>query len=104
MLRDCALDWYMRLATNNPPRTKRMIADVKKLLINEFQNPSSDDQYMNEIIEIKKKPSEYVWEIDQRFKLLKRKLIYVMIDIKHRNLFLNSLLPHIKYPLRQQKF
>jgi hypothetical protein len=40
-LRDHALDWYMTLATNNPPGTTRTIVDIKKLLINEFQNPSS---------------------------------------------------------------
>jgi hypothetical protein len=58
----------MSLAINSPPGTTRMIADVKKLLINEFQKPSSEDQYMNEMIEIRQKPGESVWEIDQRFK------------------------------------
>jgi hypothetical protein len=27
-----------------------------------------------------------------------------MNDMHHGNLFVNSLLPHLKYPLRQQKF
>jgi hypothetical protein len=27
-----------------------------------------------------------------------------MTDMHHRHLFVNSLLPHLKYPLRQQKF
>jgi hypothetical protein len=27
-----------------------------------------------------------------------------MIDMQHRNLFVNSLLPHLKYPLRQHEF
>jgi hypothetical protein len=35
-LRDRALDWYMILATNNPPGKTRTIADIKKLLINKF--------------------------------------------------------------------
>jgi hypothetical protein len=47
MLRDHALDWYMILDVNSPPRVTKTIADVKKLLINEFQNSSSEDQYMN---------------------------------------------------------
>jgi hypothetical protein len=64
-LRDHALDWYMSLATSNPPGTTRMIANIKKLLINEFQNPSSEDRYMNKMIEIRQKPGESVWEIDQ---------------------------------------
>jgi hypothetical protein len=52
-LRDHALDWYMSLAANNPLRTTKMIGDIKKMLINEFHNPSSEDQYMNEMIEIR---------------------------------------------------
>jgi hypothetical protein len=43
MLRDRALDWYMRLVVNSPPGKTRMIANVKKLLINEFQKPTSED-------------------------------------------------------------
>jgi hypothetical protein len=66
-LRGRALDWYMRLAANSPPGTTRMIMDIKNLLINECQKPSSEDQYMNEMIEIIQKPGESVWEIDQRF-------------------------------------
>jgi hypothetical protein len=94
----------MSLAANSPPGTTRTIGDIKNLLINEFQKPSSEDQYMNEMIEIRQKPGESVWEIDQRFKRLKGKLKYVMTDMQHRHLFVNSLLPHLKYPLRQQKF
>jgi hypothetical protein len=63
-LRDRALYWYMSLATNNPPGTTRTIGDVKNLLINEFHKPSSEDQYMNEMIEIRQKPGKYVWEVD----------------------------------------
>jgi hypothetical protein len=58
----------MILAANSPPRTTRMTGDIKKLLINEFQKPSSKDKYMNEMIEIRQKPGEYVWDIDQIFK------------------------------------
>jgi hypothetical protein len=68
MLRDCALDWYMSLDTNSALGMTRTLVDIKKLLINEFQKPSSEDQYMNEMIKIRQKPRESVWEIDQRFK------------------------------------
>jgi hypothetical protein len=54
----------MRLGENSLPRTTRMIVDIKKLLINEFQKPSSEDQYMNEMIEIKHKIGESVWEFN----------------------------------------
>jgi hypothetical protein len=59
---------------------------------------------MNEIIKIRQKLGESVWEIAQRFKQLKGKLKYVMKDMQHRHLFFNSLLPHLKYPLRKHKF
>jgi hypothetical protein len=101
MLRDRMLDWYMSLYVNSPSGLTRMIADVKKLLINKFQKPNSKDQYMNEIIEIRKKTGESVWEIDHSFKRLKGKLRYSMNDMQHRHLFVNSLLSHFKYPLRQ---
>jgi hypothetical protein len=86
-LRDRTLDWYMSLATNSLPWTTIMIGDIKKLLINEFQKPSSEDQYMNEMIEIRQKPREFVWDIDQRFKRLKGKLKYVMKYMQHRHMF-----------------
>ena len=56
------------------------------------------------MIEIMKKPSDSIWEVDKRFKRLKGKSKYAMNDIQHRHLFVNSLLPHLKYPLRQKKF
>jgi hypothetical protein len=54
----------MSIATNNPPGTTRTIADIKKLLINGFLKLSSEDQYMNEMIEIRQKPGESIWKID----------------------------------------
>jgi hypothetical protein len=67
-------------------------------------SPGLEDQYMNEMIEIRRKPRKSMWEIDQRFKQLKGKIKYVMTDMHHMNLFVNSLLRNLKYPLRQQKF
>jgi hypothetical protein len=55
MLRDRALDWYMRLAANIPPGTTITVVDIKKLLINEFQKSISEDQYMDEMIETRQK-------------------------------------------------
>jgi hypothetical protein len=80
-LRDPALDWYMSLDANTAPGTTRKLEDIKKLLINEFQNLISEDPYMNEMIEIRHKLGESVWEIDQRFKRLKGKLKYLMNEM-----------------------
>jgi hypothetical protein len=103
-LRDYALDWYMSLDVNSPQGVTRTIVDVKKLLINEFQKPRSEDQCMNEMIEIKHKPCKSILEIDQRFNRLKGKLKYAITDMQHIHLFVNSLSPHLKYTLRQHKF
>ena len=61
MLRDHALDRYMSLDTNSAPGMMRTLADIKKLLINEFQKPRSEDQYMNEMIKIRQKLGKSVW-------------------------------------------
>jgi hypothetical protein len=58
----------MILDTNKAPGMTRTLEDIKKLLINDFHKPSSEDQYMNEMIEIRQKPGEFAWEIDHRFK------------------------------------
>jgi hypothetical protein len=46
----------MILIVKNTQGAPTTIADVKKALINEFQRPSSEGQFMNEMIEIKYKP------------------------------------------------
>jgi hypothetical protein len=55
-LRDSALDQYMILDANILPQTTITIGDIKNLLINEFQKPSLEDQYINEMIEFRQKP------------------------------------------------
>ena len=52
-LRNRTLEWYMSLDAKSAPGTTRKLTDIKKLLINEFQNSISEDQYMNEMIEIR---------------------------------------------------
>jgi hypothetical protein len=99
-LKDRVLYCYKSLDVNSPQGAPKTITEVKKLLVNEFQKPSSQDQYMNEMIEIGLKLGEYVWDIDQRFKCIKGKLKYSITDMQHSHLFVNSLLPHLKYPLK----
>jgi hypothetical protein len=94
----------MGLARNNLTGASTTIVEVKQQLINEFHNPISEDQFMNKMIEIKKKLRELVWEVDHKIKRLKGKLKSPINDMQHRHLFVNSLLRHLKYLLRQQKF
>jgi hypothetical protein len=65
------LDWYVGLAINNTKGTPKSVVDVKIQLINEFHKPSLEDQFMNEMRDIKHKPGESVWEADQNFKRIK---------------------------------
>jgi len=88
----------MGLVVNNPIGAPTTIIEVKRKLINEFQKPSSKDRFMNEMIEIKQKTRESVWEADHKFKRLKGKMKFTITDMQHRHLFVNSLLPHLKYP------
>jgi hypothetical protein len=81
--KDRAIDWYMGISTNNPTGKPTTVAYVKRQLINEFQKPSSKDQFMKEMTEIKQKPGELVWEVDQKFKRLKGKLKYTITDTHH---------------------
>jgi hypothetical protein len=74
--KDCTLDWYMGLVVNIPLGAPTIVKDVKKELINEFQRLSSEDKYMNEMIEIKQNLWDSIWEVYQKFKRLKGKLKY----------------------------
>jgi hypothetical protein len=58
----------MGLTVNNPTGAPITIPDVKKALINDFHKPSIEDQFMNNMIEIKQKLGESVWEVDQSSK------------------------------------
>jgi hypothetical protein len=102
--RDRALEWYIGLTINIPQGAPTTVAYVKKAIINEFQQPNSEDQFMNEMIGIKENIGESFSEFDQKFKILKGKLYYPIVDMKHRHIFVNSLLPHLKYLLRKKKF
>jgi hypothetical protein len=93
----------MILDTNNQLGTTITIADIKKMLINVFQKPSSEDRYMNEMIEIRQQPGESKWEIDQRFKILKRKLKYLMTDMQHRALVRQFTITTVKIPIMETK-
>jgi hypothetical protein len=50
----------MGLIVNNPTGSPTNITEVNRKLINEFQKPSSEDQFMNEMIDIKQKSGELV--------------------------------------------
>jgi hypothetical protein len=53
--------------------------------------------------EIKQKLDEHVWELVQRFKTLSYHLIFQIPYGQNTQWFIDALLPHIRFPLMQQK-
>jgi hypothetical protein len=72
-------------------------------LIAEFKKANSESQCITEIKEIKQKVVEPVWEFDQRFKTLTCRLTFQISDEQNKEWFIDALLPHIRFPLMQQK-
>ena len=60
------LNWFMKYS-NGKTRT---LAEVRAMLSSEFKKPKSKSQCITELKEIKQKPTESVWEFDQKFKTL----------------------------------
>jgi hypothetical protein len=56
-----------------------------------------------ELKEIKQKVAEPVWEFDQRFKTLIGRLNFHILDEQNKEWFITVMLPHIRFPLMQQK-
>lgn len=63
--RDRELTWYMKY--NQQERT---LGQIKTAMVKEFKKPKSESQCIIELKEIKQKPTEWVWEFDQKFKTL----------------------------------
>lgn len=47
--------------------------------------------------------SETTWDFDQRFKVLMGQVSFPILDAKHKEWFIATLLPHIRIPLTLQK-
>lgn len=52
--------------------------------------------------EIKQNPTNSVWEFDRRFKILLDHMSFGIAQ-QHKVWFIVALLPHIRFPLSQQK-
>ena len=60
------------------------LAEVKKGLIEELRKPKYEAQYITELKEIKKFPSETIWDFDQRFKTPMERVSFDMSDVQHK--------------------
>jgi hypothetical protein len=74
--RDRVLRWYMKLVQGLAQ--PKPLNEIKNTLIAEFKKPNSESQCIIELKEIKQKVAEPVWEFDQRFKTLTRRLNFKM--------------------------
>lgn len=81
----------------------RTLGQIKIALVKEFKKPKLESQCITELKEIKQKPTESVWEFDQKFKTLLDHLSFDIGPQQCKEWFIVVLLPHIKLPLMQQK-
>jgi hypothetical protein len=72
---------------------------IKTMLIYEFKKPNSESQCITELKEIKQRIVEPMWEFHQIFKTLTGHSSFQIPDVKKKEWFIASLLPHIIFPL-----
>ena len=99
MFRDRALNWFMKYSHGK----MRTFAEVRVALSSEFKKPKSESQCITEPKEIKQKPTESVWEFDQKFKTLLDQVSFDITLQQDQEWFITALLPHIRLSLMQQK-
>ena len=79
----------------------RTLAQVRATLIGEFKKPKSESQCITELKEIKQKPTELVWEFDQKLKTLLDQVSFDITIQQHQEWFIVVLLPHVRLSLMQ---
>ena len=97
--KDRALNWFMKYSKGQV----RTLLEVKLAMITKFKKPKSESQCITELKEIKQKPTEYMWEFDQKFKTLLSQVLFDINVQQYREWFIIALLPHIRLSLIQQK-
>ena len=74
----------MKFQTPTPAGHTRTLAEIKTALILEFKKPKFESHCITELKEIKKNPSETVWDFDQRFKYLMDRLTFQISSQQHK--------------------
>ena len=97
--RDTMLNWFMKYSN----RQVRTPLEVKATLISKFKKPKLASQCITELKEIKQKPTESMWEFDQKIKTLLDQVSFDIDVQQHKEWFIVALLPHIRLSLMQQK-
>ena len=72
-------------------------------MIKEFKKTKSKSQCITELKDIKKLPTESMWDFDHKFKALIDQVSFEFAPEQHKEWFIAVLLPHIRLPLMQQK-
>jgi len=98
--KDCALTWYIKYCYDNPLET---LAETKIALNKEFSKTKIDSQSVVGFKDITLRVDETLWELFQRLKCMIREANMQLIDGQHREWFIDSLLPHLRIALSQQK-
>jgi hypothetical protein len=101
--KDRTLLLYMKYQSTTPIGQTRMLEEIGEALLKEFQKSKSDSPCITELKEINQLQNELVWDFDQIFKILMDWLTFHIPDEYNREWLIAVLLPHIRYPLTQQK-
>ena len=70
----------------------------------EFSGLKSETQLIVGFKEIMMLPGETPWDLDQRLKSMIREANMILMDAQHHTWFVESLTPHLRTALSQQKF
>jgi len=97
---DHALTWYIKYFTDNP---SAVLVDIQTALNKEFNRPKFEAQSIVGFKEIMMKPGETPWDLDHRLKCKICEANMNLMDGKHHEWFVASLLPHLSVSLSQQK-
>lgn len=79
------------------------MVETQQALKNEFRKPKSQVQSIMDFKEIQQNVNESTWDFDQTLKLLIRQGNMSIMDSQNRDCYMTSLLPHLIFPLSQQK-
>ena len=59
-----ALNWFMKFGQVPMGAPAKTLAEVRKGLIEEFQKPKFEVQYITKLKEIKQYPNKTIWDFD----------------------------------------
>lgn len=101
--RERYLMWYMKFKDTTLAKQARSLAQIKKSLLKEFQNPKLESQCITKIKDNKHQSIESIWYYGQIFKILLDMIMFQILYSQYVKWYIAGFLPHIRIQLTQQK-